>query len=299
MREITPQPGFTALEVEGVMESGQYVYTDCFTIYPLQGDALRYTTYQRDISVLPLDGGATRQLFYGNRLLIKGLRVNASVGIEVDEQELNLDYTNDLYFQNQLSWAQALLLGRLDGATIRRDRFIANSNRVWMGGFPMFRGLVSTLKTVGRASATMNVKSDLVLLNVQMPRDLWEANCKNTLGDPICGINLEDYAVLGTVGSGSTRNYLVWSGVSSDYALGKIHIANGDSTTRVRTISRVDGSGIYLSYPLDFDPEDGLSFTAYPGCDRTMDRCPFFHPTDWQKFFKGFPYIPVAETAVG
>lgn len=299
MRTITPQPGFTAAEVEAVMDSGQFVYTDCFTIYPISGIAMRYTTYQRDISLVPLDGGATRQTFQGNKLLIKGLRVKASVGIEVDEQELGLDYTNDPIFQNQISWPQALLLGRLDGATIRRDRFIANTDRVWMGGFPMFRGLVSTLKTVGRASATMNVKSDLVLLNVQMPRDLWEANCKNTLGDPICGINLESYAVLGTVGVGSTRTYLVWAGVSSDYALGKIHIANGDSTTRVRTISRVDASGIYLSYPLDFDPGSGLSFTAYPGCDRTMSRCPFFHPTDWEKYFKGFPFIPVAETAVG
>ncbi len=298
MRVITPQPGFTEADVEAVMDSGSFVYADFFTILPKEGDPMRYTDFQYSLTLVPI-GESTPQEFRSDGLLLKGLRVKASVGIEVDEQSIECYYSADLDFQGQLSWPKALLLGRLDGGVIRRDRMIANPSLQWIGGFTMFKGLISTLNTVGSTQATMNVKSDLVLLNVQMPRDLWEPNCKNTLGDTACGVNLEDYAVSASVATGSTRSYIAWGSSSGDYALGKIVYDPGDGINRVRTISRADTGGLYLSYPLDFDPSLSDSFTVYPGCNRTMDRCPFFHPTDWQQFFKGFPYIPVAETAVG
>lgn len=300
MRTITPQPGFTVEDTEEALASGQFVFADCYTIMPKTGDYPRYTTAQQDVSVVSV-GGITRHTYRSRVVLISGLRVKASVGINVDEQEVSLKYPeNDTAYQNQLSWPQALLQGRLDGARIQRDRYIATRwGAPWLGGFTLFSGLVSSLNSVGRSEGTVSVKSDLVLLNVQMPRDLWEANCKNTWGDAACGITQNDWAEVGTVGPAPTRTYLPWTSSSSDFALGKIHIANGDSVTRVRTISRADASGLYLSYPLDFDPLEGLEFTAFPGCNRTKDRCPFFHGVDWPTRFKGFPFIPVAETAVG
>lgn len=298
MRTIIPQPGYTAEQVHQVMQSRQFVYADCFTIVPKQGDPMRYTTFQRHVSVVGILE-ESRVTYLGNRVLIKGLRVKASVGVEVDEQELSVDFTDQPQYQNDLTWSRALLLGRLDGAKIRRDRFIQDHDGKWCGGFRMFSGLVSTLRDVGRQSATINVKSDLVLLNVQSPRDLWEANCKNTLGDPLCGIDLPSLRVVATTGANPTRSFLPWTGASDDYALGKIHVGIGDDTTRIRTVSRVANGGLYLSYPLDFDPYEGMLFDAYPGCNRTKERCPRFHgSTEWVKRFKGFPYIPVAETAV-
>lgn len=300
MRTITPQPGYVIADTEEALASGQFVYADCYTIMPKTGDYLRYTTAQQDVSVVSV-GGITRHTYFSRVVLISGLRVKSSVGINVDEQEVSLKYADsDTAYQGQLSWPQALLQGRLDGARVKRDRYIATRwGAPWLGGFTLFSGLVSTVNNAGRTEGTMSVKSDLVLLNVQMPRDLWEANCKNTWGDEACGINQADWAVVGTIGAGPSRTYLPWSGSSSDYALGKIHISNGDSTTRVRTVSRADASGLYLSYPLDFDPIEGMTFTAFPGCNRTKDRCPFFHGDNWRKRFKGFPFVPVAETAVG
>lgn len=299
MRTITAQPGYTATQVEDLIATGQFTYADCFTIVPKSGDEMRYTNYQKDVTVIPIDG-LTLQTFTGNKVIIKGLRAKSSLGSEVDQQQLQIDYPDDLLYQAQLSWAKAFLYGRLDGARVKRDRYIAEApGQPWMGGFPMYRGLVANLSSVGRQSATMNVKSDLILLDVQMPRDLWEANCKNTWGDVNCGVDQEAWAVIGTVSGSPTRTFIPWASSSSEYSLGKILIANGDSTTRVRTISRADGTGLYLTYPLDFDPVPGLQFTAYPGCNRTKDRCPTFHPTDWEQFFKGFPFIPVAETAIG
>lgn len=307
MRTITAQPGFTVEEVEAVMDSGQFIYTDCFTIIPKVGSPLRYTNQQRDVSVVPV-GELVRQTYLGNVVLIKGLRVKTSLGTEVDEQQIDLSYPDTEVYQAALTWAQALLQGRLDGALVRRDRYIAEdygrgpgSSTRWMGGFPMFLGLVSTLNTVGRQSAVLSVKSNLVLLNRQAPAHLWEPNCKNTWGDPACGVNQGAWAVAGTVGVGSTRNFLAWSSASTDYNLGKVHIENSDSVTRVRTVARATSSGLYLAYPLDFDPMVGLEFMAYPGCSRTNDPttgCPKYWGVDWKDHFAGYPFIPVAETAV-
>ena len=307
MRPITAQPGFTEADVEAVMDSGQFVFADCFTFIPKVGSPLRYTNAQQDVSVVPV-GYLMRETYQSRLINIQGLRVKINLGVEVDEQQVQVDYPATMVYQAALTWAQALLQGRLDGGRIRRDRYIAarwgdggGDKTVWLGGFPMFKGLVSTLDKVGRQSATVNVKSDLILLNKQMPDSLWEAQCKNTWGDHACGVDQSLWAVTGTIGASPTRSVIPWTGAVSDYNGGKIHISNSDDVTRVRTISRVSGGSLYLSYPLDFDPVAGMEFTAYPNCGRTSDPtfgCPKFHGDPaWRSKYKGFPFVPVAETA--
>lgn len=301
MRPITPQPGYTESDVTTLMASGQFLFADGYTIIPKQGDPMYFTTWQQDVSVVPVDF-ISRVDYLAHKVIIDGLKVKINTGLEVDEQQINLKYPEGNEFQNWLPWEQALLNGRLDGARIRRDRYVGSTDShgvvKWYGGFPFFKGLVSTLNSVGRQEATINVKSDLVLLNVNMPRDLFDSNCKNTWGDVNCGVNQADWAVIGTVGHLPTRSVIPWASASAEYPLGKLYINNFDSITRIRTISRVAGGNLYLSYPLDFDPVEGMSFTAYPGCNRTKDRCPHFHPSDWQSHFAGFPFVPVAETSV-
>jgi len=302
MRPITPQPGYIEADTVAAMESTQFVYADCFTIFPKVGSPLRYTTAQQNIHVVPV-GEISRQTFYADTVLIRGLRVRNNLGVEVDEQEIQVDYPSTIAYQGALTWSQALLQGRLDGASIRRDRYIAtNWGQPWLGGFPMFLGLVSSLNKVGRQTATINVKSDLVLLNRQAPAFLWEPNCKNTWGDQACGVIQADWAVNTTIDGGTpSRTVIPWTGAGPDYSLGKIHIENGDSVTRVRTIARATSSELYLAYPLDFDPSSGDPFVAYPGCTRTDDAthgCPKYHGVGWVEKFKGFPFIPVAETGI-
>lgn len=306
MRPITPQPGHTEQEVIDAMESGQFVYADCYTFEPLIGDKLRYTTSQRRVSVVPLDD-IQRRHYEANQVIITGLRVHNNLGVEVDQQSISIDYVQAPIYQGYLTWPQALMTGRLDGAKVRRDRYIATnwsfteSPTEWLGGFPMFVGLVSSLDRVGRQSATINVKSNLILLNTQMPQFLWEGSCKNTWGDAICGVNQNSWAVNDVVGANPTRSILPWAAGSDHYNQGKVYIENNDSVTRIRTISRYDDGKIWLSYPLDFDPVAGQAFTAYPGCPRNMDPtygCPKYHGGNWQEKFKGFPFVPVAETAL-
>lgn len=308
MRELTPQPGFTEEDVQELIHSRQFVFADCFTIEPLVGDDLLYTTAQRSISVVPV-GEIERKIYKAGGLLIKGLRVRMTIGIEVDEQEIELDYDNEVQYQAALTWPQALLQGRLDGASIRRDRYFAKTwgngpaqTTIWVGGTTTFLGLVSTLDRVGRQSASVSVRSNLVGLNRQAPVSLWTSNCKNTWGDAGCGVAQGEWAVPGVVGADPTRTVLPWAGASDEYSQGKIHISNGDDVTRVRTINKATSTHLYLSYPIDFDPWVGLEFIAYPGCSRTDDPtygCPKYHgDPGWKSRFKGFPFIPKAETAL-
>lgn len=303
MRPVYPQPGFVEADTVAALATGQFVYMDCYTIIPIRGDPLRYTTAQFDESVVSV-GGITRDIYIGGRqVIITGLRVKNNLGVEVDEQEVNMSYPAEPVYQASLTWAQALLQGRLDGASIRRDRYIATAwGQPWLGGMPMFQGVVSTLNKVGRMSATVNVKSDLINLTKQAPPWLWIASCKNRWGDPACGVDQSVWAVPAIAGASPTRSVIPWASASTDYNRGKIHISNGDSVTRVRTISRATATELYLAYPLDFDPVAGMEFTAYPGCtrdDNVTTGCPKYHGVDWRSKFKGFPFIPVAETALG
>jgi hypothetical protein len=304
MRPITPQPGHTEAEVIAAMDAPQFVHADCFTITPKSGSPLRYTNSQFPVSAVALDT-VVRQT-YSTEVLIKGLTAHVTIGLAVDQQQLDFSYPDTPVYQASLTWAQALLQGRLDGARIRRDRFIAASwgsrpaTTDWLGAFPMWLGLMSTVDKAGRQQATVNVKSDLVLLDVDAPAALWEPNCKNNWGDVACGVDQNVWAVNTTITGVPTRSVIPWSLADQNYDQGKLHIDNGDSVTRVRTISRVSAGNLYLSYPLDFDPTMGQAMTVYPGCPKTTDAtygCPKYHGVDWVNKIKCFPFIPVAETA--
>ena len=300
MRPITPQPGYTEADVVAALVSGQFIYADCITFIPKTGPKLRYTTAQKMVTVVPI--GEVGRQSYTTEVLVEGLKTKNTLGTDVDEQEVTLTYPDSPVYQASMTWAQALLKGRLDGALVVRDRYIALSwDSPWLGGMPMFMGLVSTLNGVGDMSATMNVKSNLILLNRQAPAYLWEASCKNTWGDSGCGVDQGAWSVLAAIGASPTRSVIPWSGATDDYNSGKIHIVGGDSVTRVRTIARVAGGDLYLAFPLDYDPTAGDSFIAFPGCTRTNDAthgCPKYWGSAWPSHFAGVPFIPVAETAV-
>lgn len=303
MRPITAQPGHTEQEVVDALASRNFAYADCFTITPIAGSPLYYTNARRDITVVPI-GGSIRQTYKARSVLIEGLRSHNKIGVTVDEQLVKLDYTNALDFQARLSWPEALKLGYLDGAKIRRDRFIATEwapdlTHPWLGGMPWNNGVLTSLSDVGRQTATLNVKSALNVLNRQMPKQLYTSRCNNVWGDAACGVDRNAFATLVTISGGTpTTSFLPWTGASANYVEGMVHIANSDSVTRVRKIQGANSSGLFLVYPLDFVPEAGQSFTAYEGCPGTIARCQDFHGGAYLDFFAGEDLIPVAESAV-
>jgi uncharacterized phage protein (TIGR02218 family) len=228
--------------------------------------------------------------------LVSGLKYKASVGLEVDKQQLAIAARpTDLI--NGAPFLIALRDGAFYGAEIVRDRvFLTAPNGTVVGGVIMFQGRISTVDHVGRTSATVTVASDLVILGYDMPRNLYSPTCVHTLYDSGCGVIRGTFAASGTAGSGSTSNSINFSGALAQHSQGSLVWSSGANANVRTTIKSVSvGSALNLMYPLPFAPSTGDAFTVYAGCDHTQGTCQgrFNNIAN----FRGFPYVPPPQMA--
>ena len=298
MRPVTAQPGYTSADVTNLIATGQFIYADCFTLDLINGDKWRYTSAQRDVGpVIPLDG-VLAELYVADDVRVSGLKMKLQIGVDVDEQDLQISYTSNNLIYGQ-PWGAAVSGGMLDGAIIRRDRFFAADwFSPWIGAAPMFLGRVSNIDQIGRQDIKVKVKSYLVLANIAMPKEIMQPACRNTLYDARCSLVKSSFAVSGAVGAGSDNMTIHWSGAASQFALGTIEMATGPSAGQSATIRSVNpGVSLTLSYPLPFEPGTGDVFEVFPGCDKTLTTCngSLFNN---QANHTGFPYVPPPQTAI-
>ena len=85
--------------------------------------------------------------------LVQGLKYKASVGLEVDKQQITIAARpTDLI--NGAPVLIAIREGAFDGATVQRDRvFLTALGGTVIGGVTLFHGRVSTVDSVGRTQA--------------------------------------------------------------------------------------------------------------------------------------------------
>ena len=264
-------------------------FADCFTFTLATGTVLTYTNVDQPI----VYNGFT---FAADGPLVQGLKYKASVGLEVDKQQITIaarptDLVNGSPFLN------ALRDGAFDGAIVQRDRvFMSALGATPIGGVTLFHGRVSTVDNVGRTSATITVASDLVILDYDMPRNLYSPTCLHTLYDSGCGVIAAAYAASGAVGAGSTASLINFSGALASHAQGSIVFTSGaNANLRATVKSAVAGVSLSLMYPLPSPPTTGDAFTVYAGCDHTRATCQ-------SRFnnlarFRGFPFVPPPQIA--
>lgn len=153
----------------------------------------------------------------------------------------------------------------------------------------------------GRSSAVFNINSHLELFNQQMPRNLYQVGCTNTLFDTGCRLVKASFAVNGTVSTGTTASQIL-SGFTQGtgyFDMGVMTFTSGANSGISRTVKnyfQAIPSTFNLISPFPNTPAPGDTFTVYPGCDKQQSTCT-------QKFnnltnFRGFPYVPVSETAI-
>lgn len=301
MRTIYPQPDHVEADLVSLLASRQYCYVDCYTVTLLTGEVMRWTTAQRDVSLHPIGADPLVRTFQAGGVLVSGLRFTIGIGVEVDEQTITLVYRDtDVVPDREASIAQALRRGDFDGATITRDRYFAQDWTLrmdWVGGVRLFSGSVGALEGVGRTEGKLKVRSDLALLNAPMPRNIYGPSCQHIIFDSGCKLIKGDFEVNGAAETGTTSTKIKFTGAGAEtppLSLGTIYIENSDNVMFSRTIREAAGDWLYLSYPLDFVPEVGTLFVAFPGCPRTLTACDGFGN---RINFKAFPFVPVAETA--
>ena len=265
-------------------------FADCFTFSLSTGLVLTYTNVDQPV----VYNGFT---FAANGPLVQGLKYKCSVGLEVDKQQITIaarptDLINGSPFLN------ALRDGAMDGAVVQRDRvFMSALGLLPVGGVTLFHGRVSTVDIVGRTSATLTIASDLVVLDYEMPRNIYSPTCVHTLYDPGCGVIRGTYAATGSVGAGSSASLIQFSGALASHSQGSIVFSSGlNANVRATVKSAVAGTSLTLIYPLPSSPSTGDSFTVYAGCDHTRATCNsrFSNLAN----FRGFPFVPPPQVAV-
>ncbi len=264
-------------------------FADCFTFILSTGLTLAYTNVDQSVAY----SGVT---FAANGPLVQGLKYRCSVGLEVDKQQIAIAARpTDLV--GGAPFLAALRDGAFDGCRVQRDRvFMSALGQPPVGGVTLFKGRVASVDQVGRTSAKVTVASDLVLLDMDMPRNLYQPTCLHTLYDSGCGVPRGTYATNGTVGAGSTVGLINFAGALAIHTQGSIVMTSGaDANLRSTVKGVVAGTSLTLMYPLPIAPAVGDAFTVYAGCDHTSATC----QTRFNNLanFRGFPYVPPPQVA--
>ncbi len=272
-----------ALAAARAAHDAPLLMADCYTLTLRSGTVLTLTNADVPVTL----GGTT---FLANSLLIDGLAFKCALGLDVDEQQVTLAArpTDTIGGVPALT---AIHRGALDGCTLRRERaFLTSWSAPPLGSIVLFQGRVTSIDAVGRTSATVTVASDLVLLDIDMPRNLYQPTCVHALYDSGCGLQKSAWGSAGTVAAGTGATQIVWAGADPKFAQGTLTFTSGVLAGQSVGVKAASAGALALAYPLAAVPAVGDGFTAYPGCDRTQATCA-------AKFanlanFRGFPFVP-------
>lgn len=272
--------------------NNEYAMADLYTFTLVGGFVARYTSAEGGLTV----GG---NFFEGDGIQIHRSRLRTVIGVEVDTLDLTIEAQSQ-HLLNGTPWLRAIRSGALDGADLKLERlFTPDFGSPQMGTLIEFSGRVADLE-VGRTAAKVRVNSRLDVLNVQMPRNMYQPGCVNTLFDTACGVSKAAFAVGGSIQAGGTSSQLVTNlaQASGYFDLGTITFTSGTNAGVTRSIKQQKGGVLSLALPLVTPPEAGDTFIAYPGCNRSSDD-----PNGCPKFsnianFRGFPFIPAPESVL-
>ncbi len=279
-----------------LLESGQaFVKADLYTFTLNGGAVLRYTGADQPVTA--------NGYVFGCGPLIEDGGIKTQRGIQVDTIEITLR-ADARQTVNGVPWLTFLRRNGLDGALVKIERAIAPDwptllNAGPTGTYIRFSGRFSKTTDIGRSQATITASSWLELLNVNMPADVYQSSCLNTLYGAKCQVNRASFARAGVVVS-SANPVNVPTNVSAPsgyYVHGTIVFTSGANTGISRTIKAQDGAGNLTLLPsLPAPPAAGDGFTIYPGCDLTQATC----LTKFNNLvrFRGQPYVPAPETSV-
>ena len=190
-------------------------FAECFTFITTTGTSYTWTSVDYDV----IYNGFT---FNAEGPLVSGLKYKGSVGLEVDKQQITIA-ARPTDIINGAPFLIALRDGAFDGAPAYRDRvFLTGPMGSVVGGVRLFQGRISTVDNVGRTQATLTVASDLVILDYDMPKNLFSPTCLHVLYDSGCGIVRGTFSLDGSCGAGSNSGTIMFSGARAGDAQGSL-----------------------------------------------------------------------------
>lgn len=273
-----------------LLANNQFEMADLYTITTIGGQSFRYTSYDYDLTY----GG---NVFSASDAILERSSVRFVIGVEVDTLDLTIRASEG----NLLSGTpllQAIHNGGLDGSRVRLERvFMGTPGDTSAGAILLFEGRTADIEC-SRTMAQLKVNSDLELLNIQMPRNLYQPGCIHNLYDAGCALSKSSWAVAGSISSVLNYNQIASGLTQADgfFDNGVILFTSGSNVQVRKTVKKYVGGSFTFSTPFKVLPLAGDTFTAYPGCDKSQSTC----GTKFSNVvhFRGFPYIPIPETSL-
>lgn len=274
--------------VELLHGSTEFLMADLFTLTLSSGLVLRHTNADMPVTW-------RGQRFDAQSLLIKRGATRISRDLEADGNELEIAADETARLEG-LSWPEAALGGALDGARVVIERAFFRDWETVVDTVVIFSGRVSDVSG-SRSTVKVAVKSDIELLNVSSPRNIYQSGCMRTLYDQGCGVDKKAFTVNGRVIAGENTAVSLKSNLNQAngyFDQGVIRFTGGRNAGLTRTVkSHADGV-LTFALRLPEVPRVGDTFQIYPGCDKRQATC----QNKFQNVvhFRGFPYIPKADS---
>ena len=274
--------------------SEQFIMADLYT-FTLVGGAtiLRY-------SAAPTPIVANGYLFAVGPKFERS-KTKVVIGTQVDEFDIKI-YPEATDLVGSTPFLEAAWQGQFDGGLVQLERAFMGADAGGYGDTSagtviLFSGRISDIDC-SRTGVEMKCRSHLELLNIQMPRRLWQSSCTHVFGDAMCLFNRSSLAAMFSAANGSTTTVIQGAPTTATpYAQGTIIGITGGNAGYSRTISSfVSGGTVTVKLAFLSSVAVGDQFQLLPGCDRTLATCT--NVFNNALHFGGFPYIPTPETAV-
>lgn len=280
----------TTAELAELFDSGAPL-TKCnlYTFTLAGGNVVRYTDREQAMAY----GGFT---FQSGPILKRG-EVRSAVGIDVGDLSITVS-ADDGVLINGVPLIQFISRGGLDNAKVLIEKaYWGEGDLAPRGTVFVHAGRVADIKGP-RHEKTITVKAATEVLDVMIPRDVYQPSCKNNLFDSRCGLLKAAWGVAGAAtGAGDGR------GSSFPHALsqavgwfdrGRVTFTSGPNTGLTRSVRKHTSGEVQLLQTLPYPVQEGTTFLIYPGCTRTLAVCEAKFSNRIR--FRGEPWIPTPDT---
>jgi uncharacterized phage protein (TIGR02218 family) len=245
----------------------------CWVILKRNGDYIRGTTHDRDISVS--SGTYAGTYLASSNILPTNVKSNADLAVD------NLDVTG-AWADNtvRIDITRADIEARnLDFANVRT--FFVNWQAPDDGQVPMRSGYLGPITYNSSGEYSTQVRGLAQLLQQNIVQTYSDRCTVKHLGDARCGVDVAALSITATVTAVVSRREFSVSGIGAQpngyFSLGNLVGVTGDNAGFLRQI-RVDDVGsttghLSLFSPFPVDVVAGDTFTMSPGCDRLLQTC--------------------------
>ena len=295
--------------VTAILASRQFYLVDLFTFTLTDGTVLNYCAGGTNIiysGTTYLCGASTGGPFFKREG--EGSTIKWGLGLDVDTMTFTVipgtgTVTTAGGNGTGIPFAQAMTEGIFDYADCLVQRAVMSTwGNASAGLIPIFDGLVGQISSGKENALRFTLDSYKDLLSINMPRNIYQSGCMNTLFDTACTVIKANFQSTGALSSGSTVSSLNTGSLSQAtgyFNLGSIEFTSGVNegiTSFIQTHTHGSPTTISIVPPLPNVPGATDSYDIWPGCDKRAFTCQ-------NKFsnlvnYRGMPFIPVPETSV-